>query len=257
MADTPPTTSAVSTSEDERIASLQKGNQELLQVSRYRSLFLSRLAHELRTPLTSILGFSEILLNQEKLTDAQRSFCERIQSSAQQLQNSLNQLSDLARLEAGQTKLASEKFSLAEAVRESLSAVARRADKKRINLTCDFDDMLPSITSDRARLRQVIYNIFAYAIARSPDGETVSARVGMASHGAEITVRDRGEPLPNPSEIGMLDEANDQSGTGELGLAIARQNIQMLGGAINARNVDVGLELKILLPLNPPHDSQD
>src|SRR5712691_7912432 len=59
---------------------LQAENEELRRSGQYRSLFLSRLAHELRTPLTSILGFSEILLSQEKLTDAQRNFCERIRS---------------------------------------------------------------------------------------------------------------------------------------------------------------------------------
>src|SRR6266576_614218 len=73
------------------LESLQNEIQELRLTSQYRSLFLSRLAHELRTPLTSILGFSEILLSQEKLTDAQRNFCERIQSSAQQLQRNLSQ----------------------------------------------------------------------------------------------------------------------------------------------------------------------
>jgi signal transduction histidine kinase len=60
---------------------------------------MAHLAHELRTPLTSILGFSEILLSQEKLTDAQRNFCERIQNSAHQLQRSLNQLAELSRLD--------------------------------------------------------------------------------------------------------------------------------------------------------------
>jgi len=60
---------------------------------------MAHLAHELRTPLTSILGFSEILLSQEELTDAQRNFCERIQSSAQQLQRTLNDLAELSRSE--------------------------------------------------------------------------------------------------------------------------------------------------------------
>src|SRR3979411_1376288 len=91
---------------------LEQQNQKLQQVAEYRSAFLARLSHELRTPLTSILGFSEILLTQEELTEAQRSFCERIQNSARQLQASLNQLSDLSRLEAGRSELQREEFSL-------------------------------------------------------------------------------------------------------------------------------------------------
>lgn len=234
------------------IQNLQQENRELIRVSRYRSLFLARLAHELRTPLTSILGFSEIMLNQEKLSDPQRSFCERIQSSAHQLQNSLNQLSDLARLEAGQTNLAREEFSLAEILRESMLAVARGAQKKRITVNCGFEDTLPALMSDRGRLRQVIYNVLAYAIARSPEQNKVDVSTEINGETTQIIIVDNGEALANPREIGMLDADNDKAGTGELGLAIARQNIQMLGGTISAVNRDVGLELRISLPRNPP-----
>ena len=81
----------------QRIAALEKENHNLRQAAESRTASLARLAHELRTPLTSILGFSEILLSQERLTEAQRGFCERIQNSAQQLQASLNQLSEIYR----------------------------------------------------------------------------------------------------------------------------------------------------------------
>src|SRR5215831_9847140 len=78
----------------QRNAALEKENRELRQATEVRAASLARLAHELRTPLTSILGFSEILLSQEQLTEAQRNFCQRIQNSAQQLRVSLNQLSE-------------------------------------------------------------------------------------------------------------------------------------------------------------------
>ena len=82
---------------DERIAALESENLKLRGLAEHHSASISHLTHELRTPLTSILGFAEIMLSQEKLTDAQRNFCERIQNSAQQLQRSLNQLSELSR----------------------------------------------------------------------------------------------------------------------------------------------------------------
>lgn len=85
---------------------LEQANNELReQVRRLeemhecRSASIAHLAHELRTPLTSILGFSEIMLSQEKLTDSQRNFCERIQNSAHQLQRTLNQLAELSRMD--------------------------------------------------------------------------------------------------------------------------------------------------------------
>ena len=76
---------------------LREENRKLRELDEHRTASLSHLAHELRTPLTSILGFSEILLSQEQLTDAQRGFVKRIQNSAQQLQNNLSQLSALTR----------------------------------------------------------------------------------------------------------------------------------------------------------------
>jgi signal transduction histidine kinase len=80
-------------------ADLKEQNRKLRELAEHRSSSIAHLAHELRTPLTSIIGFAEILLTQEKLTDAQRNFCERIQNSAYQLQNSLVQLGELSRLE--------------------------------------------------------------------------------------------------------------------------------------------------------------
>ena len=76
---------------------LKEQNRNLLDLKEWRSQSIAHLAHELRTPLTSILGFSEILLGHEQLTDAQRSFCERIRNSAQQLQRTLNQLAEMSR----------------------------------------------------------------------------------------------------------------------------------------------------------------
>jgi len=230
------------------IESLKNEIQELRRTSQYRSLFLSRLAHELRTPLTSILGFSEIMLSQEKLTAAQRGFCERIQSSAQQLQASLNQMSDLARLESGETQLASQEISIAETVINVLPALARAAEKKRLKLKFEPRDDLPLLISDAARVRQVLYNVLAYSIYRSPESGTISISVDSNSEGAAVFVRDTGDRIADPSSIGVIGP-DDNSGTGELGLSIARQSLERLGGNLSAQNIDPGVELRIQFPL--------
>jgi signal transduction histidine kinase len=149
-------------------AVLEQEVRKLKQMAEYRSAFLARLAHELRTPLTSILGFSEILLNQEELSESQRGFCERIQNSAQQLQGSLNQLSDLARLEAGQSEVQREEFALDDVLRESCAGLAGQAEKQNAELRWQSASDVPMIVSDRVKLRQVLYNFLAYAITRSP-----------------------------------------------------------------------------------------
>jgi signal transduction histidine kinase len=244
----PRSDSAAATRAD--VESLQNQIRELQQTTKYRSLFLARLAHELRTPLTSIMGFSEILLSQEKLTDAQRGFCERIQSSAHQLQSSLNQLSDLARLEAGQTKLSEEKIALGETLRDVLPALARSAEKKRVRLRSAVADDLPVLVSDRARVRLVIYNLLAHAISRSPEGAIVMAEAKAVPDGVAISITDVGDPIADPARIGILD-ADDNSSTGELGLSIARQNVEVLGGSITASNGDGEVRLTFNLPLRP------
>jgi len=228
--------------------SLQNEIQELRRTSQYRSLFLSRLAHELRTPLTSILGFSEIMLSQEKLTAAQRGFCERIQSSAQQLQASLNQMSDLARLESGETQLASQEISIAETVINVLPALARAAEKKRLKLKFEPRDDLPLLISDAPRVRQILYNVLAYSIYRSPEAGTISITVDSNSEGVCVFVRDTGDRIADPSRIGVIGP-DDNSGTGELGLSIARQSLELLSGTLSARNIDSGAELRIQFPL--------
>ena len=230
------------------VETLQNQIRELQQATKYRSLFLARLAHELRTPLTSIMGFSEILLSQEKITDAQRGFCERIQSSAQQLQSSLNQLSDLARLEAGETKLAQEEIALGETLRDVLPALARSADKRRVRLRSSAADDLPIVISDRARVRLVIYNLLAHAISRSPEGAIVTAEAKAVPDGVAISITDVGDPIGDPARIGIL-APDDQSSTGELGLSIARQNVEILGGSITANNGDGEVQLTFVLPL--------
>src|ERR1044072_7828876 len=102
-----------------RTAESEEANRELRRVSHYRSLFPAGRSHDRRTPLTSILGFSEILLDQEELTDTQRRFCQKVQDSGLQLQASLNQLVDLSRIEAGHTEVFLQEFSIRETLRES------------------------------------------------------------------------------------------------------------------------------------------
>src|SRR5262247_2538387 len=127
-----------------RTAELEQANRELRRVSHYRSLFLARMSHELRTPLTSILGFSEILLDHEQLTETQRRFCQKVQDSGFQLQASLNQLVDLSRVEAGETEVFLQEFSLRETLRETCAAVARQAHKQQV--TVEYE-LAPEITT--------------------------------------------------------------------------------------------------------------
>ncbi|HEX8652412.1 MAG TPA: GAF domain-containing sensor histidine kinase [Pyrinomonadaceae bacterium] len=241
----------------QRSQALEEANRELRRVAHYRSLFLARMSHELRTPLTSILGFTEILIDHENLTDAQRRFVGKIQSSGMQLQTSLNQLVDLSRLESGQSELFLHEFSLREALRESCAAVARLAQKQNVRVECCSVQELPSIVSDEGKLRQVLYNFLAYAISRSPEGERISVSAELiAPCRFEIRIEDRGEPLSDTSHIfePMDISAPTEKATSmnELGLAIARRLIDVLGGQVELESsAPHGLKVSIRLPARP------
>jgi len=231
---------------------LEEQVRKLQQVAEYRSAFLARLAHELRTPLTSILGFSEILLTHEELTDTQRGFCERIQNSAHQLQGSLSQLSDLSRLEAGQSELHLEEFSFEDLLREVCLGLARQAQKQNAELHCRVGDALPMFVSDRGKLRQAAYNFLAYAITRSP-GLPVIVSVEKDPAGFLLKIEDEGESPADCTAFVELDASNRRAGSSELGLAIARQNIDLLGASLSFQNREPrGLRVVIQLPNAPP-----
>jgi signal transduction histidine kinase len=240
-----------------RTSELEEANIELQRVGRYRSLFLQRMSHELRTPLTSILGFAEILLDQERLTDTQRRFCDIIQSAGFQLQASLNQLVDLSRLEAGQTEIFLHEFSLRETLRESCAAVARLAQKQGVTLDCVTAPELGSIVSDEGKLRQVFYNFFAFAIGRSHAGGVVKVSASPAAgNQIRIEIKDGGEPLEDHARLfeSVDIDAPNERGTNmnELGLVIAHRLLNVLGGSVALRDKKpAGLSVRINLPARP------
>jgi signal transduction histidine kinase len=235
----------------------EEANRELRRVAHYRSLFLARMSHELRTPLTSILGFAEIMLDHETLTDAQRRFCEKIQSSGLQLQTRLTQLVDLSRLEAGQSELFLHEFSLREVLRESCAAVGRLAEKRGVEIVCEAEADLASIVSDEGKLRQVLYNFFAHAISRSPEGATIRVHAESRSPSLfQIIIEDSGEIIHDMASIfEPVDiDAPSEKATSmtELGLAIARRLIDALSGTVKLEGLkERGLKVIIELPIRP------
>ena len=236
-----------------RNAALEAENRKLEQLAEYRSVFLTRLAHELRTPLTSILGFAEILLSQEELSEPQRNFCERIQNSAQQLQTTLNQLADLSRLETGKSELRREEFALEDLLLESCRAIAPLARKQGTEVRSKAAPELPLIVSDRAKLRQVIYNLLAYAISRSPTGTLVKVTGDKIARGFILKFEDNGPPIPDSDMGKNLVSTNPLSANSDLGLVIARHNLDLLGARLSIRNRRPrGIEIVTEFPTDLP-----
>lgn len=241
-----------------RTAELEEANRELRRVSHYRSLFLARMSHELRTPLTSILGFSEILLDQEELTETQRRFCQKVQDSGFQLQASLNQLVDLSRIEAGQTEVFLQEFSLRETLRESCAAAARMAQKQQVKIDYQVGPEVTTIVSDQGKLRQTLFNFIAWAVSRSPAGETVKVSIDMDDDANfAIKIKDNGEPAKDT--LGVFDPEHSNSthepNINELGIIIGHKLLELMGGDVALENcMPRGLEATIRMPARPQRE---
>jgi len=238
-----------------RTAESEEANRELRRVSHYRSLFLARMSHELRTPLTSILGFSEILLDQEELTDTQRRFCQKIQDSGLQLQASLNQLVDLSRIEAGQTEVFFQEFSLRDTLRESCSAAARMAQKQQVKIDYELAPEITTIVTDQGKLRQTLFNFIAWAVSRSPAGESVKVTVNIDAQGLlSIEILDNGEARANVSSVFDPEHGvpAHEPNINELGIIIGRKLLELIGGTVSLENrVPCGLAATIQISARP------
>ena len=239
-----------------RTAELEEANRELRRVSHYRSLFLARMSHELRTPLTSILGFSEILLDQEELTETQRRFCQKVQDSGFQLQASLNQLVDLSRIEAGQTEVFLQEFPLRETLRESVAAAGRMAHKQQVKIEYEVAPEITTVVSDQGKLRQILFNFIAWAVSRSPAGESVKVSVCSDDQSnLDIRVKDYGDPPKDTSEVFDPEHSSSahEPNINELGIIIGRKLIELMNGSVVLENgVPRGLEARITMPARPP-----
>ena len=239
----------------QRKSELEEANRELRHVSHYRSLFLARMSHELRTPLTSILGFTEILLDQEKLTEAQRRFCQKIQNSGLQLLTSLNQLVDMSRLEAGPAELFLHEFSLRDTVRDVCAAVDRYAQKNEVRLEWEVAPEISSIVSDQGRLRQVLYTFLTWAVSRSSEGNLVRVCLDLNGSSLNIKMEDQGEPVEDIARVFDPEETPRAGKTdlNELGIIIGRRLLEVMKGSVSLQERETGgLRTLIQLPVGPP-----
>ena len=238
-----------------RSAELEGANRELRRVSHYRSLFLARMSHELRTPLTSILGFSEILLDQEMLTEPQRRFCKKIQDSGMQLQTSLNQLVDLSRVEAGQTEVFLQEFPVRETLSESCRALARFAHVRQVKLDYELAPHVTTIVSDHGKVRQILYNFLAWSLSRSPADERVYVHADVSQQASlQIRIDDMGPPIIDLTRVFDPEEtsAAREADINELGIIIGHRLLELMNGSVTLQNRDEGgLRILIQLPAGP------
>jgi len=233
---------------------------ERVRLERLKSEFVATASHELRSPLTSIKGFVELLsATGHDLTDRQREFVEIIELSTNRLVDLVNDLLDVARVEAGRAEIHRRPTDIAEAVREVATLIRPRVDEKAQRLEVELPDGLPLALADPARVRQILINLVTNAHHYTDRGGTIVLALSATPHHLVMEVADDGrgmteEQIEHAFERfyrGHGDGAHHPSGTG-LGLAIVRSLVELHGGEITiASSPDEGTRFTVLLPRAP------
>src|SRR5262249_35091710 len=177
---------------------LQEKSKQLDIANRHKSAFLANMSHELRTPLNAIIGFSEILLDSSlRVTDEeQKQFLTDIVSGGKHLLKLINEVLDLARIEAGPRALQIEPALLGDVLDAAQSTMRPLAAKKEIELRVDRDGTIPAFPMDAGRVKQVVLNLMGNAIKFTPEGGRVWVGMDVADGIARVEVGDTGPGIP-------------------------------------------------------------
>jgi CheY-like chemotaxis protein/anti-sigma regulatory factor (Ser/Thr protein kinase) len=206
------------------------------------------MSHELRTPLNSIIGFSEILEDggAGALNDKQQRYVANVLLSGRNLLQLINDILDLAKVEAGRMELMPSEFDVRAALEQVRAIVATLADRKHLEVRLQIADEVSLLTGDQAKFKQILYNLLGNAIKFTPDGGRVevTARLvtlpesGGTGNALEVAVADTGIGI-SPEDLNRIFNEfeqvtgvqRDQEGTG-LGLALTRKLVELHGGRV-------------------------
>jgi PAS domain S-box-containing protein len=248
----------------QRTADLVIARNEAEAANQAKSVFLANMSHELRTPLNAILGFSHMMSKDTRLPENQRQNLDIINRSGEYLLILINDILEMARIEAGRVQLESAPFDLGGMVRDVTDMMGVRAREKGLRLLIDQTSQFPRyIAGDEARLRQVLINLVGNAIKFTEEGG-VTIRLGTKNNKTShllIEVEDSGAGIAPEDQqrvfkpFVQLGAQGSNKGTG-LGLTITRQFVQLMGGDIGLESVPgSGSLFRIDLPLHAVRDA--
>ncbi len=261
----------------ERTKDFEKANRELERSNKLKSQFIATMSHELRTPLNSILGFSELLMDEVfgTLTEKQKRYVNNVYSSGSHLLQLINNILDIAKIESGKMELHYEAFSVRQAISEVETVIKPLADKKSQKLTLSIDEKVSILKADKVKFKQILYNLLSNAVKFTHEGGDVFLNAELVggddvSYFAKnpnicpgnenclrIYVTDTGIGIKKEdhekifSEFEQVDSSFSRryEGTG-LGLALTKKLVELHGGAISVESAEgKGSKFTIIVPL--------
>ena len=237
---------------------IQQKSGELELANRHKSEFLANVSHELRTPLNAIIGFSEVLLERMfgELNEKQAEYLDDIHSSGKHLLSLINDILNLAKIEAGRMDLELGRFDLRQALHDALNLVRERASRQGISLDLNVAPQLGDWVADELKVKQIMLNLLSNAVKFTPEGGRIRVQAVPIEGGVQIAVADSGIGIEEHHlnvifeefrQVGT-DPLKKSEGTG-LGLALTKKFVELHGGTITVQSqVGKGSRFTFTLP---------
>jgi signal transduction histidine kinase len=232
--------------------------QQLETANRHKSEFLANMSHELRTPLNAVIGFSEMLKEQlfGELNEKQLEYSEDIHTSGRHLLSLINDILDLAKVEAGRMELELSEFDLSLAIENAMTLVKERAARHGIALGSEIDERLDCFVGDERKFKQILLNLLSNAVKFTPEGGRIGVAAGLNNGAVRISVSDTGIGIAPEDQKTIFEEFRQAKGDGRgksegtgLGLTLTKKFVELHGGTIQVEStVGKGSTFTFTLP---------
>jgi len=240
-------------------ARLRAQEREARAASQAKSSFLANISHELRTPLNAIIGFSDFIAASTPQQIGEKKFREYIadiHASGLHLLELINDLLDIAKIEAGKYRIAEEQVILSQIVAEAVRLVAATAHQSGLVIEASLAEPLPLLSADRRAVKQILLNLLANAVKFTPSGGRILLAAGLEKGGLWITITDTGigisaadlVRLGRPFEQAQGSAGQAKRGAG-LGLALSRTFMELHGGVLEIESEEgCGTTVRLRFP---------
>jgi len=237
---------------------IQEKSKQLEAANRHKSDFLARVSHDLRTPLNAIMGFTRIVLRrmEGQLPDLQKENLQKVVISSEHLLNLINGLLDLAKIDAGKMEVIAVSFRVEEIINMATATVEPLLKDGRVRIVREVPPDLPTVKTDRDKLKQILLNLLSNAVKFTEQGE-IRVSASPENGNLKLAVADTGIGMKKEALEHIFEEfqqaekttASKYGGTG-LGLAIVKKFINLMGGEIVVESEEgKGSKFTITLPM--------